>query len=46
LCIGYENTDILFIDKREKDSFLYVFYADGGDIEKTKLKLTDIIAKT
>ncbi len=42
LSIGAENGDILFIDKREIDSPLYIFYHDGADIEKTKFKLSDI----
>lgn len=45
LAIGDENGDILFIDKREENSKLYIFYPDGGDIEKTKLTLNDIIKK-
>lgn len=43
LAIGDENGDVLFIDKREENSKLYIFYPDGGDIEKTKLTLNDII---
>lgn len=43
LSIGDENGDILFIDKREKNSRLYIFYHDGGDIEKTKLTVNDIV---
>jgi hypothetical protein len=43
LAIGEENGDVLFIDKREENSKLYIFYPDGGDIEKTKLTLNSII---
>lgn len=43
LAIGYENGDILFIDEREENSKLYIFYPDGGDIEKTKYTLNNIV---
>ena len=45
LAIGDENGDVLFIDKREENSKLYIFYPDGGDIEKTKLTIYDIIKR-
>lgn len=45
LAIGDENGDVLFIDKREDNSKLYIFYPDGGDIEKTKLTINDIIKR-
>ncbi|AYN04413.1 hypothetical protein [Flavobacterium sp. 140616W15] len=44
LSIGEENGDILFIDKREENSNLYIFYPDGGDIDKLKLTLNDIVS--
>ncbi len=34
LTIGYDNTEALFIDEREVDSPLYVYYPDGGDKKK------------
>lgn len=41
LTIGYENTQILFIDN---DLNLWIFYADGtNDIRQTSLQLNDII---
>jgi len=43
LAIGEENGDILFVDKREENSKLYIFYHDGGDVEKTKLTISNII---
>ena len=43
LAIGDENGDILFIDQTKTNSSLYIFYPDGGDIKKTKLKIQDII---
>lgn len=45
LAIGDENGDVLFIDQREENSKLYIFYSDGGDVEKTKHTLNDIINK-
>jgi len=43
LSIGDENGDVLFIDKREENSKLYIFYPDGGDIENTKLTLNSVM---
>lgn len=45
LALGEENDDILFIDKKECDSPLFIFNHDGADIEKTKLSVSDIIKK-
>lgn len=45
LTIGDENGDVLFIDQREENSKLYIFYSDGGDIEKTKLTINDVIKR-
>jgi len=43
ISIGYENTRILFIDGREANSSLYIFHPDGGDIEKTSLRINNLI---
>lgn len=42
LTIGYDNTEALFIDEREVDSPLYVYYPDGGDIEKKKKRVSQL----
>ena len=41
--IGHENTRVLFIDSREENSYLFVFHPDGGDIEKTSLRINNLI---
>jgi len=42
VAIGFENTNILFFDPSENNS-LYIFYPDGGDVKKLKIKI-DMIA--
>lgn len=42
LTIGSENTRILFIDNRDNNT-LWVFYPDGGDVEKLPITLENII---
>lgn len=42
ISIGYENTRILFIDSRQDNSFLYIFHPDGGDVEKTDIRINNV----
>lgn len=44
LAIGSENNSILFIDNRDQNS-LWVFYPDGGDIEKTAVTMENIVRR-
>lgn len=37
-----KDESCLFIDRREENGKLYIFYDEGRDIEKTKLTLNDI----
>lgn len=42
LAIGEENSRILFIDSRDNDT-LWIYHADGGDVERTGLTVTSLI---
>jgi hypothetical protein len=42
LTIGCDNTRILFVDVRDKNS-LWIFHQDGGDIEKVSMTVGKII---
>lgn len=42
LTIGFGNTRLLFIDCRDNNT-LWVFYPDGGDVEKLQITLENIV---
>lgn len=45
LAIGEGNTCILFLDSRDNDS-VWIYHPDGGDVEKTVLTVTSLVASS
>jgi len=43
--IGEENMRILFVDSRDNES-VWIYHPDGGDVEKTALTVTSLVASS